>query len=178
MIRWRKKNQNYNRTMWLGPRAKYEWKIDDSHQNCVQLFNMPTFLPNPFQRITAYGMTNECCKIYLQKLWLFSPPSTYKLTVNVTSYTWKKGPNRRLNVYVLMSSQPWRMPKACISWLVLAGDLVRSEWWLKRFHSPRKEVFILHVLSLVRFNDLYFLCTDWCHLHVFQSEKMRLLTII
>lgn len=77
-----------------------------------------------------------------------------------------------------MSSQPWRMPKACISWLVLAGDLVRSEWWLKRFHSPRKEVFILHVLSLVQFNDLYFLCTDWCHLHVFQSEKMRLLTII
>lgn len=85
-----KKNQNYNCTMWLGPRAKYEWKIDDSHQNCVQLFNMPTFLPNPFQRITAYGMTNECCKIYLQKLWLFSPPSTYKLTVFVTSYTWKE----------------------------------------------------------------------------------------
>lgn len=70
-----------------------------------------------------------------------------------------------------MSSQPWRMPKACISWLVLAGDLVRLEWWLKRFHSPRKEVFILHVLSLVRFNDWYILCTDWCHLHVFQSEK-------
>lgn len=54
------------------------------------VFNVPTFLPNPFQRITAYGMTNECCKIYLQKLWLFSPPSTYKLTVNVTSYTWKE----------------------------------------------------------------------------------------
>lgn len=142
------------------------------------VFNGPTFLPNPFQRITAYGMTNECCKIYLQKLRLFSPPSTYKLTVFVTSYTWKEDRNRRLNVYVLMSSQPWRMPKACISWLVLAGDLVRSEWWLKQFHSPRKEVFILHVLSLVRFNDWYFLCTDWCNLHVFQSEKMRLLTII
>lgn len=86
------KNQNQNCTMWLGPRAKYEWKIDNGHQSRVQWVNFFSKHGEmvSYKRITAYGMIDECCKIYLRKLWLFSPPSTCKLTIYVTSYTWNK----------------------------------------------------------------------------------------
>lgn len=59
------------------------------------------------------------------------------------------------------------MLKVCISWLVLVGDLVWLEWWLKWFYSFRKEVFIFYVLLLVWFNDWYFFCIDRCYLYVF-----------